>query len=138
MSQIMKVPSNELFMRIQSNTQLTKNFKKDILNLYKRHPSVAMMSLEIIEEIEAKRLVPKGATLTDATSFYWDDKDAFSQAEELKDLYKTYANYMDVADNVIMFGFNYTWKKLPCNVVYYIIELEDGTFKTVVMNDKRE
>ena len=138
MSQIMKVPSNELYVRIHSNTQLTKNFKKEILNLYKRHPSVARMSLEIIDEIEAKRLVPKGATLTDATAFYWDDKAAFSEAEELKDLYKTYANYMDVADNVIMFGFNYTWKKLPCNVVYYIIELEDGTFKTVVKNDNRE
>lgn len=138
MAQIMKIPSNELYTRVQSNTTLTKQFKKDILNLYKRHPSVAMMALNIIDEVEEKRLVPKGASLIDARANYWDDKEQFINCPELQDVWKNYSNYMDVASNVLMFQFNYIWKKLPCIVAYYVIEMEDGKFKTIVESDNRQ
>ena len=138
MAQIMKIPSNELYTRVQSNTTLTKQFKKDILNLYKRHPSVAMMALNIIDEVEEKRLVPKGASLIDARANYWDDKTQLSECPELQDIWKNYSNYMDVANNVLMFQFNYIWKKLPCIVAYYVIEMENGKFKTIVESDNRQ
>ena len=138
MAQIMKIPPNELYTRVQSNVNLTKQFKKDVLNLYKRHPSVAMMALNIIDEIEEKRLVPKGSTLMDANANYWDDKNEFTNCPELQDICKNYANYMDVANNVLMFQFNYVWKKLPCIVAYYVIEMEDGKFKTIVESDNRQ
>ena len=137
MAQIMRIPSNELYTRVQSNTSLTKQFKKDILNLYKRHPSVALMALNIIDEINAKNLVPHSAVLVDAMSYYWDDKDAFMSAPELEDIRTTYANYMDITNNVLMFHFSYTWKKLPCNVTYFVLELENGEFKTIVNSDNR-
>lgn len=137
MAQIMKIPSNELYVRIQSNSNLTKQFKKDILNLYKRHPSVAMMSLNIIDEIDKKGLVPKGATLSDAMAYYWENKTDFMTAPELSEVRETYANYMDITNNVLMFCFNYTWKKLPCDVTYYVLELENGEFKTIVVSSDR-
>lgn len=137
MSQIMKIPSNELYMRVQSNTTLTKQFKKDILNLYKRHPSVALMALNIIDEINEKELVPNSATLIDAMSYYWDNKDDILSAPELTDICKSYANYIDVTNNVLMFYFRYTWKKLECNVIYYVLELENGEFKTIVKSTNR-
>ena len=138
MSQIMKTPSNELYMRVHSNTNLTKQFKKDILNLYKRHPSVALMALNIIDEIRERELVPKSAMLTDAMSYYWEDKNDLATAPELEDIRKEYHNYMDVAENVLVYTFNYTWKKLPCNVTYFIIEMGNGEFKTIVKNDNRQ
>ena len=137
MAQIMRIPSNELYTRVQSNTSLTKQFKKDILNLYKRHPSVALMALNIIDEINDKHLVPSSATLTDAMSYYWDNKEAFTTAPELEDICKEYANYIDVTDNVLMFHFSYIWKKLPCDVTYYVLELEDGKFKTIIKSNNR-
>lgn len=132
MSQIMKIPSNELYMRVQKNANLTKQFKSDILNLYKRHPSVAMMALNIIDEIKEKEIVPRGAILVDAMAYYWETKEDFMQADELEEIRHTYANYMDVADNVLMYHFDYTWKKTKCHATYYVIELENGQFKTIV------
>ena len=135
MSQIMKIPSNELYMRVQKNANLTKQFKSDILNLYKRHPSVAMMALNIIDEIKEKEIVPRGAILVDAMAYYWDKKEDFTRADELNEIKTTYVNYMDVADNILMFHFDYTWKKTKCNATYYVLELEDGKFKTIVKSN---
>lgn len=134
MSRIMRIPSNELYMRVQSNTTLTKQFKKDVLDLYKRHPSVALMSLNIIDEINEKKLVPESATLVDAMAYYWDSKNDINLAPELNDIRKQYANYIDIVNNVLMFYFVYNLRNTNHIVYYYVLELENGEFKTIVKN----
>ena len=134
---IVNVPPNEIYMRVQSNTTLDKSFKKSILNMYKRHPRVTEQILDVIDTIKTKNIVPKGSILSDGVAYYRDANSITLSDTLFEDIRDKYQTYIEGAINILAVNLRYSWKKLPVSVMYFLIELNDGSFKEIYYSSKQ-
>lgn len=134
---IVNVPPNEIYMRVQSNTTLDKSFKKSILNMYKRHPRVTEQILDVIDTIKTKNIVPKGSILSDGVAYYRDANSITLSDTLFEDIRDKYQTYIEGAIDILAVNLRYSWKKLPVSVMYFLIELNDGSFKEIYYSSKQ-
>ena len=124
-----RVPSNDLYNRIQRNPLADKEFKKSILNLYKRHPSVTEKVVDVIDDINYRHMAPKGSLLTNGGLYYLPKPDINLSDQLFKDIVNTHHTYITNAENIMVFVMNLKKDKLHTEVMYFLFEMEDGSFK---------
>ena len=133
---INRVPSNELYNRIRNNNLSDKEFKKSILNMYKRHPKVAEKIVDIIDDIRDKYMVPKGALLTNGSAYYMYKEDINPSDQLFSDIINTHHTYILNANNILVIVLNLKKDKVRYEVIYYLFEMEDGSFKQLYKVNK--
>ena len=94
-----RVPSNDLYNRIQNNSLADKDFKKSILNMYKRHPNVAEKVVDVIDTIRDRHMVPKGSLLTNGGTYYLSKYEINLSDQLFKDIINTHHTFINNAEN---------------------------------------
>lgn len=123
-----RVPPNELYNRIQNCPCADKEFKKSILNMYKRHPKVAERVLFVIEDINKKRIIPKGFKMESVGCFFREQDKIDVNDELFEDIVKTHSNYIKNAKNVFSLTLYTRRDNIPFVMSYYLFEMKDGKF----------
>lgn len=126
---INRVPPIELYNRIQDNKLADKEFKKSILNMYKRHPKVGEKVVDVIDDIRNKGMVPKGALLTNGTVYYLPKEDINPADQLFTDIFDSHHTYILNAINILALVLNLKKDRVHYEVIYYAFEMEDGSFK---------
>ena len=124
-----RVPSNDLYNRIQNNSLADKDFKKSILNMYKRHPNVAEKVVDVIDTIRDRHMVPKGALLTNGGTYYLSKYEINLSDQLFKDIINTHHTFINNAENILVIVMNLKKDGVHYEVLYYLFEMEDGSFK---------
>jgi hypothetical protein len=124
-----RVPSNDLYNRIQNNSLADKDFKKSILNMYKRHPNVAEKVVDVIDTIRDRHMVPKGSLLTNGGTYYLSKYEINLSDQLFKDIINTHHTFINNAENILVIVMNLKKDGVHYEVLYYLFEMEDGSFK---------
>ena len=124
---INRVPSNELYNRIQKNPLTKKEFKKSILNLYKQHPVVAEKVVDILDDVWKNHWISEEYSATYSNAYYRTKEEINSKEYIFDDIRSSCKDIIENARQALVIVLNLQKELSSYRFTYYLFEMNDGS-----------